>query len=120
MVLLPSVVTQSSNSLVVARKRALALYKDWLRSVPDIVEFYALDIPSAMIRSRIRAEFKKNRFIRHPATIDVLLFKGRTELEETMNMWKQKTHVLRFFDGLEKNPDPKPRGFLESFYAAKP
>ncbi|TPX34833.1 hypothetical protein SmJEL517_g02576 [Synchytrium microbalum] len=117
MVFLPSVVTHSSNSLVVARRRALELYREWIRAVPDVVEFYQLDLPQPVIRNRIRAEFEKHRFVRDPSTIDILLFKGRTELEETMNMWKQKTHVLRFFDGTEKNSDRKPVGYLEKFYA---
>ena len=53
--------------------------------------------------------------------IDILLFKGRLELEETLNMWKQKTHVLRWFvegssgGGHKALPESKPflQGFLE-------
>jgi NADH dehydrogenase (ubiquinone) 1 alpha subcomplex subunit 6 len=51
--------------------------------------------------------------------IDILLFKGRTEYEETMNMWKQKTHVMRYFDELDSRETRQSNGFLDKFYAGQ-
>ncbi|EGF82234.1 hypothetical protein BATDEDRAFT_7145, partial [Batrachochytrium dendrobatidis JAM81] len=92
-----SVVTSTSGSLIQARKRVLSQYRDWIRSSPTIVDIYKLDITSRTLRARIRQEFEKHRFVTDLQVIDILLFKGRTEYEETMNFWKQKSHVMRFF-----------------------
>ncbi|KAJ3254299.1 NADH dehydrogenase 1 alpha subcomplex subunit 6 ndufa6 [Boothiomyces macroporosus] len=112
---LPSIKTASSVSLADARRRSLGLYKQWLRSAPAIVDIYQLDITSAAIRRRVRQEFETNRYVRDSQVIDILLFKGRVELEETLNHWKQKTHVMRFFPN-DEYAQPKPVDFLNKFY----
>ncbi|KAI8906055.1 hypothetical protein EDD86DRAFT_277445 [Gorgonomyces haynaldii] len=111
---LPSIATSQSGSLNQARKRALALYRDWIRSAPDVVDMYKLDVSSRVLRHKIREQFEKNRYVSDIKIIDILLFKGRIEYEETMNLWKQKTHVMRYFsnDVYER----KPQTFLEHFY----
>lgn len=71
------------------------------------------------MRTKIRQEFEKNRYVSDLQTIDILLFKGRTEYEETMNMWKQKTHVMRYFDELDNRGTKPLNGFLDKFYAGQ-
>ena len=83
-----------------------------------MVELYSLDVSSRQIRNRVRQEFEKNRYISDIKIIDRLLFKGRQELEETMNQWKQKTHVMRYFKEDTYAP-PKPQTFLEKFYTGR-
>jgi NADH dehydrogenase (ubiquinone) 1 alpha subcomplex subunit 6 len=78
-----------------------------------------LDISAALVRTKIRQEFEKHRYVNDLQTIDILLFKGRTEFEETMNMWKQKTHVMRYFDELDNRSTKKLNGFLDKFYAGQ-
>ena len=81
--------------------------------------YYHLDLKSSEIKAKIRQEFEKNRFVNDLKIIDILLFKGRTEYEETMNMWKQKTHVMRYFDGQDSRETRQSSDFLDKFYAGQ-
>lgn len=47
----------------------------------------------------MRAEFERYRHQHDLGVINVLLLKGTQELIETHNKWKQKTHVMRLFEG---------------------
>ena len=60
----------------------------------------------------MRLEFQKNKFVTDQNIIDVLLFKGKVELDECLKGFKQPTHVMRMLE--EKSQ--KKRGFLEEFY----
>ncbi|CAG8788130.1 10015_t:CDS:2, partial [Gigaspora rosea] len=84
------------------------------RKAPKIVQSYLLDFPVATARAKIREEFEKNRYVSDLKVIDVLIFKGRAEYQETLNSWKMDTHIMRYFSK-EESP-PKPEGFLEKFY----
>ena len=112
--MLPSVTTSTSVSLAQARNRSLALYREWMRAAPEICNLYHLEINSRVVQQRIRQEFEKNRFVRDLSVVDILLFKGRIELEETLNLFKQPTHVMRFF--ADPFLEPKPKDFLSKFY----
>jgi NADH dehydrogenase (ubiquinone) 1 alpha subcomplex subunit 6 len=71
----------------------------------------------SMIRTKIREEFERHRDVKDLAVIDILLFKGRQEYQETMNAWKQETHIMRYF--AKDDAPPKPQGFLEKFLAGR-
>lgn len=113
--------TTSSVSLIHGRKRVLGLYRQWIRAVylfnkaPEICDIYHLEVNSRTLRRRIRQEFEKNKFVKDLSMVDILLFKGRTELEETMNAWKQPTHVMRYFEH-DEYQEPKTNDFLTNFY----
>ncbi|KAI8319342.1 hypothetical protein GQ54DRAFT_299403 [Martensiomyces pterosporus] len=113
MPLIEPLVTRSSTSLADARSRAIQLYRQWQKSVPQIMLDYHLCMPQSVVRAKIREEFEKQRYVSDPRTIDVLLFKGRIEFEETYNVWKQYSHVLRYFDANEK--EPQATKFLDKF-----
>ncbi|CAG8687942.1 16485_t:CDS:2, partial [Cetraspora pellucida] len=108
----------SSSSFSEARSRYYFLSDSYsqvyLRKAPNIVQSYLLDFPVATARAKIREEFEKNRYVSDLRVIDVLIFKGRAEYQETLNNWKMDSHIMRYFSK-EESP-PKPEGFLEKFY----
>ena len=83
---------------------------------------YSLNMPVSAIRTKLRQEFERNRFVGQLKTVDVLIFQSDAEYQETMNYWKQLNHVMKYFRGEE---DPKARvpknfisGFLEVCFAS--
>ena len=73
-----------SNSAQEARRRVLDLYRTWWREVPTIVEVHALDLSHKEVRTKVRQEFEKNRYIEDIRVIDMMVVKGRLELDETI------------------------------------
>ncbi|KAJ1977662.1 ndufa6 NADH-ubiquinone oxidoreductase subunit [Dimargaris xerosporica] len=115
MPIIESVALTSSTSMAHARRRVFEQYRNWQRSVPTIVQMYQLSMPMAVVRSKIREEFEKNRYVSDLKTVDVLLAKGQMEYQETLNAWKQQSQLLNYF--AKEEADPKPVTFLEKFYA---
>ncbi|KAJ3395611.1 hypothetical protein HDU92_005433 [Lobulomyces angularis] len=118
MPLVHPVKTINSKSLLHAKERVIQSFRDWLNAAPAIVENYNLDISTPQVRQRIREEFEKYRYVNDIRVIDRLLFKSRTEYEETINMWKQKTHVMRYFND-NSYEVPKSNNFLDNFYEGR-
>ncbi|KAG6329952.1 hypothetical protein ID866_9135 [Astraeus odoratus] len=109
-------VTRISSSPSEARTRVIDLYRAWVRAAPEIIELYTLPVTPAYIRLCIRQKFEANRHVTDPRAIEVLLLKGRQELQETLNCWKQPDHVM----GLLLKPNDRPqRSFLQKFYEGR-
>eukprot|EP00126_Sphaerothecum_destruens_P004059 Sdes_comp17952_c0_seq1m7210 len=106
----------SSSSLNEAKSKALSLYRAWWREAPNMVINYALEIPVNVVRNKIRELFLANRHCTDLKVLDRIVIKGRMELEETHKIFKQKTHVLRFFDEYQPTPKNVKRDFLTRFY----
>ncbi|KAI4679149.1 uncharacterized protein J4E88_006442 [Alternaria novae-zelandiae] len=109
--------TRSSVNWTDAKKRVIHSYRDWLRSAPEIQTMYSLNMPVSTLRTKMRQEFERHRYVNQLKTVDVLLFNSHQEFQETLNFWKQLSHVLKYFRAEE---DPKARlpsnfinGFLE-------
>ncbi|KAI9687982.1 MAG: hypothetical protein M1820_010361 [Bogoriella megaspora] len=107
--------TRSSTSWEDAKSRVFRTYRDWLRAAPEIQQMYSLNLPVSAIRTKVRQEFERHRFVAQLSTVDVLIFHSHQEFQETLNYWKQLTHVLKYFRAEE---DPKarlPQNFLSGF-----
>ncbi|RMX90708.1 hypothetical protein D0868_14418 [Hortaea werneckii] len=107
--------TRSSTSWSDAKTRVTKSYRDWLRASPEIQQMYSLNMPVSQIRTKIRQEFERHRYVSQIKTVDVLLFNSHQEFQETLNFWKQLTHVLKYFRAEE---DPKarlPKNFIQGF-----
>lgn len=76
-----------------------------------------MDIPIRTFQARVRLEFERNRNEKNLDIINALIFKGTTELIESVNVWKQKPHAMNSFENdsllLRKNEESK--SFLQSF-----
>jgi NADH dehydrogenase (ubiquinone) 1 alpha subcomplex subunit 6 len=84
------------------------------QKAPEICVLYALDVPASAVRAVIRQRFERNRHLSDPDLIDILLHKSRVEYQETMNFWKQESHVLGLL--LTGNRERPHRTFLQKFF----
>ncbi|PHH87608.1 hypothetical protein CDD83_8634 [Cordyceps sp. RAO-2017] len=110
--------TAQSVSWADAKRRVLSSYREWMRAAPDIQTMYNVPLPISAIRTRVRQEFERNRFAAKLPVVDVLLFKSHSEYQETMNFWKQTTHIMGYFKeenfrGDKRLPSSFMTGFLE-------
>ncbi|XP_037074315.1 NADH dehydrogenase [ubiquinone] 1 alpha subcomplex subunit 6-like [Pollicipes pollicipes] len=96
-----------------AKSRVFGLYKAWYRQMPYIVMDY--DIPKSVeqCRAKLREKFEQNRHVKDIRVIDALVVKGQQELKETVNIWKQKHHLMSYY--FKESQDPKPKDFLSKF-----
>lgn len=102
---------------------------------------YSLNMPVSKIRTKLRSEYEKHRYVNQLPVVDVLLFQGHSEfqvsafkrsqqkllemvkrdadvgihLQETLNYWKQLEHVMKYFRQ-EEDPTAKlPNNFISGF-----
>ncbi|KAF2841643.1 NADH dehydrogenase, alpha subcomplex, subunit 6 [Patellaria atrata CBS 101060] len=118
MVINPTYLAQRTRTSVNwndAKRRVIHSYRDWLRSAPEIQTMYSLNMPVSRLRTKMRQEFERHRYVSQLKTVDVLLMHSHMEFQETLNFWKQLTHVLKYFRA-EEDPNARlPTSFMNGF-----
>merc|ERR1711972_2292 len=106
-----------SQNLEEARKNVRSLYRSYLRSVPLIMTtFKVAKLTEGQIYSILRDEFEKHSHVTDPRVIDLLVIKGKIELQEQVELWQQRTHFYRRFNETTKKA---PDSFMGKFLTQK-
>ncbi|KAG2418764.1 NADH-ubiquinone oxidoreductase 14.8 kDa subunit [Aspergillus terreus] len=82
---------------------------------PEIQTMYSLNMPVSAIRTKVRQEFEKHRYVKQLSAVDVLLFQSHAEFQETLNYWKQLSHVMKYFRPEEDPGARLPPNFISGF-----
>ena len=107
--------TRKSATSAEMRLRVLHLYRKYIRSAKEFAELYELDMPVSNIKTKVRQEFERQRFVNSLEVTNILYMKGQMEYQETMNFWKQRSHVLRYFDEQESYNVVDKNDFVKGF-----
>ena len=101
-----------SLDLAEAQRRVRNLYKAWYRQIPFIVLHYDIPVSEDQGKQKLREMFEKHKHMKDIRAIDMLVVKGQMELVETVNIWKQKNHVMAYF---KDTVNPRPEDFMSKF-----
>jgi NADH dehydrogenase (ubiquinone) 1 alpha subcomplex subunit 6 len=72
-------------------------------------------MPVAALRTKMRQEFERHRYVNQIGAVDVLLFQSHAEYQETLNYWKQLPHILKYFRPEEDPNSRLPQNFMTGF-----
>lgn len=109
-------VTRFSKTPADLKRRVLSLYRAYTRRAPSFVEMYEMDVPVGIVRTKVREMFERNRYVEDMRVRNILLAQGHNEFQETVNFWKQESHVMKFFeDYLATKEEKKPDSFVRRF-----
>ncbi|KAL2052547.1 hypothetical protein ABVK25_007107 [Lepraria finkii] len=107
--------TRTSLNWQDARRRVIYAYRQWLRSAPEIQQMYSLNMPVSKIRTKVRQEFERHRYVNKLPVVDMLIMQNDAEFQETLNYWKQISHVMKYFRETENPTARLPQGFMQGF-----
>jgi NADH dehydrogenase (ubiquinone) 1 alpha subcomplex subunit 6 len=111
-----AVKTRQSANWSDAKKRALHIYRAWIRAAPEIQTMYSVPLPVSALRTRIRQEFERHRNVNKLDVTDVLITKATIDYQETMNYWRQATHIMSYFKEENFRGDKRlPKNFITGF-----
>jgi len=107
--------TRQSVNWADAQRRVIKNYREWIRSAPEIQSMYSLNMPVAALRTKIRQEFERHKYVNQLPVVDMLLFQSHAEYQETLNYWKQLPHILKYFRADEEPAARLPKNFMSGF-----
>merc|ERR1712048_1208879 len=90
-----NVPTTASRSMKEASRRSIRLYRDILRALPAAVREHELKYSVKESQDRLRTIFRNNGKLTNLGVVDMMVFKGYQDLEETMMLWNQRVHIER-------------------------
>ncbi|KAI0463227.1 hypothetical protein LJB42_003248 [Komagataella kurtzmanii] len=97
------------------RTLVLNLYRRYLRHSRGFVNNYNLDIPASQVRTKIRQEFERQRFVKDLPLKNILYMKAQMEFQELVNFWKQQCHVMQYFESIDHQNKIKGDSFVQKF-----
>lgn len=89
-----------------------------MRYSREMSDIYELDMPVSNVKTKIRQEFERQRFVNDIGVRNILLMKGQMEFQELINFWKQNCHVMKYFDD-QPQFDTKTNDFVQNFLQGK-
>ncbi|VEU22704.1 DEKNAAC103728 [Brettanomyces naardenensis] len=107
--------TRFSTTNAEMRLRTLNLYRRYIRHAKQFVNNYDLDVSPAQVKTKIRQEFEKRRYVNDLAVENVMYMKAQMEFQELVNFWKQKCHVMKYFESYESYDNSAKDSFVEKF-----
>jgi hypothetical protein len=70
------------------RGRTRALTDDAASQAPEVQTMYSLNMPVSAIRTKVRQEFERHRYVSQLKTVDVLLFNSHQEFQvRVVRIW---------------------------------
>eukprot|EP01129_Flabellula_baltica_P002381 TRINITY_DN12196_c0_g1_i1.p1 TRINITY_DN12196_c0_g1~~TRINITY_DN12196_c0_g1_i1.p1 ORF type:complete len:144 (+),score=37.38 TRINITY_DN12196_c0_g1_i1:32-463(+) len=100
------------------KKDVMKFYRETMRGVPLIIQYYQLPYSVDYVRKRIRHNFEEFRDVKDVAIVSSLLTHGIQDFQEAIELWKTKAHVMQWFeeDWSEHKPEQtEEEKFLEDF-----
>ena len=107
--------TRRSASSAEMRKRVLHLYRKYMRYSREMSNIYELDMPVSNVKTKIRQEFERQRFVKDLEISNVLYMKGQMEFQELINFWKQQCHVMKYFENQGDTQFGDKNDFVKNF-----
>lgn len=107
--------TRRSATNAEMRKRVLHLYRKYMRNSREMSNIYELDMPVSNVKTKIRQEFERQRFVKDLNITNVLYMKGQMEFQELINFWKQQCHVMRYFEDQGDSFHADKNDFVKNF-----
>lgn len=88
--------TTLSSSMEEASGKAVAMYRQALRNIPDMRKNFVIIEDESVVQKCIRDLIERHADITDPKVVDMLVFKARQELMEIREQWKSRHHVYGY------------------------
>ncbi|KAL6784531.1 NUOB14 [Auxenochlorella protothecoides x Auxenochlorella symbiontica] len=103
--------------------KSTLFFREVCRTLPWIVHNYKLEelTTVSQLRRNVNQLFRRFEEVKTPEAVDLLIYKGREELEMIIMQHKQRHHLIDKYVGLPATTEPKPKPdnlspFLAQFY----